>query len=310
MSSESFAAGDRGFLARLRVDPVPALLESDDPSIRMRVRRDVLGADVTAEIESLASHPARERLFSAARPDGSLSGVDPLGGTIDALLRLHDLGGVLCDPRVVKAVEWLLDAIDDCPESDRLQDLLWHARGLRAAVSLGFEDDPRVERGYRSLAGLARADGGWLPASAVLESLGETADPVDVARDPTVPSHIATTCAVTRAFTASPRRMDWPVVRGAAEFLLSAVGRDGSYTGEKSFSWDRWDPARETPSRYAVFTALAHVPYLAEDPRMAALARWILERQGDDGRWEHEDALTVDVLVALRRLSQAARVCG
>lgn len=309
MSERVAAAGAlRGFRARLPADPVPTLLASADPEVVLRVRRDVLGQDVVGELEDLARLPSREMVLRAADPSGALSSVDPFAGTIAALLRVFETGGAMGDPRVDAGCRWLVERIASANDAERLDDLRWFARGARALALLGHEDEPALESLFEWIRDRIRADGGWLPTWVVRDELGPDGDAaVD---DPTLPSHVATTCAVARAFGASPRRRAWPVVRRIGEFLLSSIGRAGRYAGEEPEAWDRHDIAGEHPSRYGVLSAIAHLPFNAEDPRVAAAIRWVLDQQDDDGRWAADDRLTVDVLIALKRLDHASRICG
>lgn len=297
-----------GFRSRLPCDPIAMLLESGNPEVVLGVRRDLLGQDVAEQWAALADLPERIALLRASDESGALSSVDSFAGTVAALLRVADLGGAMSDPRVDAACRWLLRHVGQSDEVARREDLRWFARAARALVRLGHEDDPVVEDLYRWFAATIRPDGGWLPSWVVRDQFGPGGEAA--VSDPTLPSHIATTCAVARAFGASPRRREWPVVRQVGEAILNCVGRDGRYPNEEAEAWGRHDDSREHPSRYGVLSAIAELPFNAEDPRVAEVMRWVLEHQDENGRWERNDLLTLDVLIALKRLHEASRACG
>lgn len=272
------------------------------------VRQELLGLDVAEQWAELADSSERSGLLRTSDESGALSSVDPFAGTVAALLRIADLGGAMGDARVDSACRWLLAHVDKSDEKARQEELRWYARAAKALVRLGHEDDPIVESLYQWFSETMRADGGWLPSWVVRDELGPGGE--EAVTDPTLPSHLATTCAVARAFGASPRRREWPLVRNVGEAILNSIGREGRYPHEEVEAWSRYDDSREHPSRYGVLATIADLPFNGEDPRIAEATQWVLDHQGEDGRWEANDRLTLEVLTTLKRLHEASRVCG
>jgi len=146
------------------------LLRSDEPAIRLLVRRDILGEPPDADASRISSGPMVTALLSGQHDDGGF-GRDPYRkwtGVHWRLISLAELGVPPSDPRAAAAAErvltWITRGLRHPPE---VIDGLVRAHGsvqgnaLGACCRLGLAGDPRAQHLAESLISWQWPDGGW-----------------------------------------------------------------------------------------------------------------------------------------------------
>jgi hypothetical protein len=295
----------------LRANPLPWLLEEDNPSVRYFALVDILG------------QPSRDRRVIAARKAIMEKGIVPkllakqkkggywekaedfyirtkYKGTVWQLIILAELGADGNDPRIKSACEFILRI-----SQDRESGGFAYCGGLRGGghhsavlscltgnmvwslVRLGFLDDPRIKRGIDWLTtyarfddGIDRAPRGW---------------PYDK-REPCWGKHTCHSGAVKilKALAEIPEKKRSPEVRrtiemGAEYFLRHHVfKRSHDLSKDVKPKWVKFGfPTMWDGDALEVFGILVKLGY--RDARMRDAAELILSKQDENGRWALEN---------------------
>jgi hypothetical protein len=324
-----------GWRARLGRDPVPILLREGSPGLVARVRRDLIddeeapGPDevVTyAEVKAFLRKQEKSGAFPAKPPEKTL-GSAKFGravATIRALERLADFGLRKAHPAVAHAAELLLSsqagdggigdlALGETPESRaKMPALHFQGWALAALCRVGFDDDPRVEKGFHYLLANRQADGGWAWRGVRTDSAARPS------------SHLVTGMAL-RAFAASPTRRTSREARRAAELLATRFLQPDRYPDRKAATyWEQFGEPRFYTDVLDALDGVTAVGLGKENSGVRTAEAYVRGRQNPDGLWypggptrpdakpatppsskEREPArwLTVRVLIVLRRVN-------
>jgi hypothetical protein len=291
-------------------NPIPWLLEPENPSVRYWTLLDILdrSADdpevrtARAAIMTMGPVPA---ILDAQYPDGYW--VKPGGGyspkyrsTVWQIIFLAELGADPADERVRRGCEYLLShtiaandafsALQKPVPSGAIPCL--NGNLLYALQCLGYRDDPRVQAALGWLACAITGEGDFR----YLKS-GTCGPGFACSANEGQPCAWGANKAM-KALIAIPPQQRTPALQRAievgAEFLLSrdpAVA-DYPYTKRVSSTWFKfgfpltyWSDVLETT---AVLVELGY----GNDPRLANAFQLILNKQDAQGRWKLENALT------------------
>ncbi|MCL5959140.1 MAG: nitrogen fixation protein NifH, partial [Chloroflexi bacterium] len=167
----------RQWLARLNGDPIPWLLEPDNPSVRYFTLTEILekspnGVESKAAKAAIATSPVVEAIFAAQFPEGYWeSATRPYAakyrGTVWQLILLAELGVSGDDGRVRLAVEHLFRQgqhqsggfTSNGAKSGVLPCLSGNM--VRSLLQFGYLEDERVARAIKYLLASQDGDGGW-----------------------------------------------------------------------------------------------------------------------------------------------------
>ncbi len=289
---------------RLRFDPLPALVVSDDPALRYAVARDLLGDD-PGPAAALWSLPKVESLLRRQNPDGSWpypgGGVAKYRATedYDQIETYRNLG-VLVEkcaatrrlPAVGRAAEYLFSRQTDAGDFrgiyGRQYTPNYTAGILELLVKAGYGSDLSVQRAFAWLLSIRQDDGGW--AIPMLTRKGRWDQPSlsrpALATDRSQPASHMVTGVVLRAFAAHPRYRRSSAARRAAGLLA-----------DRLFSRDKY-PGRDAPSFWTGFgfpfwftdliSALDSLTLIGVSPRHPKVAEaldWFVRAQRPDGTW-------------------------
>lgn len=147
------------------------LLASDEPGIRLQVRRDLLGDAADDDLKRVVDGPLMQQLLADQEADGSF-GVHPYTkwrGAHWRLVSLVDLGLPAGEPHAAAAASTVLDWLDGEVDPAQLRTLQGRYRGhasqegnaVFVATRLGMAGDPRVHRLVAALLLWQWPDGGW-----------------------------------------------------------------------------------------------------------------------------------------------------
>jgi hypothetical protein len=324
-----------GWRARLGRDPVPILLREGSPGLVARVRRDLIDDDEAPGPDELVTYPEVKAFLRKQEKNGAFPAKPPektLGSpkfvravaTVRALERLADFGLRKAHPAVERAAELLLSsqgsdggigdlALGETPESrPKLPAVHFQGWALATLSRIGFDDDKRIESGFRFLLANRQADGGWAWRGVRTDSAARPS------------SHLVTGMAL-RAFAASPSRRTSREARRAAELLATRFLQPDRYPDRKAASF--WEQLGEPRFYTDVLDALDGVTAVGlgkENSGVRTAEAYVRGRQNPDGLWypgapvrpdakpatppsakEREPArwLTVRVLIVLRRVN-------
>ena len=298
--------------AFLKGDPLPWLLEPENPSVRYFVLTDLLDrpADdnevIKAKAEINSSRPVKA-ILDAMYPAGYWfkpgPGYSPkYRSTVWSLMFLDQLGADSSDPRVRTACEYVLSHTQapsggfGCSGSANLphppDSLVLHCLNgnlLRAMLDFGLGDDERVQRAIewqaRSITGKKFSEyytsGTTGPGFACAYNNGQ----------PCAWGAIKALRALAR-IPASRRTLQVrQAIKASVEFLLSRDPAQADYPagyGRISSGWFKLG----FPSGY-VADVLQNLETLAElgrgnDRRLKPAIRWLLSKQDTHGRWKNQ----------------------
>lgn len=288
---------------QLKFDPLPPLLATNNAAIRYFAQRDLAGEDVPP-VETLWQLPAVTAILKRQTTNGAWpypSGKAELRDqedydqieTFRTLRYLIEKYGLdRRHPAIQHAAEFLFAHQTD--EGD-LRGIYgnqytptYTAALMELLIKAGYDQDPRIEHGFRWLFSIRQKDGGW---AIPLRTLGKKLD-AQVLHAPLIQpnrakpfSHLVTGM-VLRAFAAHP------YYRQSAEALVA-----GKLLASRFFCADVYVD-RRTPSFWTHFTypfwftdllsaldSLAWIGFPATDPQINKALEWLLAQQQANGLW-------------------------
>jgi hypothetical protein len=299
------------------IDATPLLLSDPSPALRSRVLTELLDVD-----------PADPELIDATRQRDR----DDHDPTVGADGSWRSLAWSLCvlayqgftadDPRVAALAEQVF--AEQQPDGSFPLDQFRRGRRpsvysmaplqvalpLRGLAMAGYATDPRAERAYQWLLDVQLDDGAW----PVGESHGQPGYIAGYRKLPGSRGCRATTQGAIACLVQHPELATSDHVRRPLDLLLQRETRDMWSLGTDVARLT----GREQPHGFFTFYAdfdLAMIVNLAsragaslDDPRVAELVAFLIERRGPYGLWEHPKHpelsrwLTFDLSLSLRRL--------
>ncbi len=290
-----------GWRARLASDPIPRLLREGTPSVLARVRRDLIDDSEAPTADEIAGYTEVKSLLRKLEKDGSFparAGDKELGppkfarclATLRSLDRLADQGLRLEEKSSVAAQ---LNRVANCilasqDSAGGIADLILsdspkgrgkvvalHFQGwaLSALCRAGFENDPRIEKGFRFLLSLRQDDGGWAWRGVRTDSAAR-------------PSSHLITGMVLRAFASSKERRTSREARRAAELLATRFLQPDRYEDRKAPSY--WEILSEPRFYTDVLDALDTITSIGlgkENSGVRTAEAYLRSRQAKDGLW-------------------------
>jgi hypothetical protein len=312
--------------AQLNADPLPWLLEPDNPSVRYFALRDLLDCPATdpdvraARAAIMDSEPVRA-ILAARHPDGYW--VEPGPGyrpkytsTVWQLIILTDLGADGADERIQESCDYLLShsqassgglSINATPSG-----VLHCLNGnlTYALLALGLPpDDDRIQR---ALDWEARA---ILGEDATFYASGTTGPGFECVANARLPCAWGAVKAL-KAFALLPpdaSARGGPRVQRAVdagvEFMFSRnlARADYPYQGRISSDWYKFGyPLGYTSDILEALEALAGLGH-ARDPRLASAIEFVLSKQDGEGRWKLEHTLNGKMWVDIEQKGKPSK---
>lgn len=275
----------------LKADPLPWLLEPDNPSVRYAALIDLLDRsphdpEVQQARAAIRTSPIVQAICAHQRRDGAWLGTDfyiPKGlATFWRLTLLGDLGLSLADDRdlVRRACEFMFahqDA-DGCfrrvrrRQGKRVRERAdvpcTHARIVRALIQLDYGDDPRTKRAIAWLVHTQRDDSAWLCTG----------------RNPRR-GCLRATIDYLRAVELFPAMKKNPATQRAAEFVASTILQPKMGRFHVSEAWTIFEFPYFNYSLIPTLLALLRLGMSANHSSIAPAIRYVLDRQREDGTW-------------------------
>lgn len=249
------------WLHQLGVDPLPTLQASGNEALQYFVRRDLLEEDV-GPVDSLWELPLAAKILKKQREDGSWKypgGKEEIRSqrnydklqTYKMLMELVEkYGFTKAHPAIQSAARFLFTFQTE--EGDfrgiyRSQYSPNYSAGImELLIKAGYDEHPRIERGFAWLLSMRQNDGGWAvpmrtgtgKGSATIKDafwLPETIQP-----DRSKPFSHWCTGIVLRAFAAHTEYRKAPEARHAGELLKSRFFQRDKYTDRQAaYFWEK-----------------------------------------------------------------------
>ena len=315
-------------LGGLKANPLPWLLEEDNPSVRYYTLIDILDVPprdrrVIEAKKAIMEKGIVPKILARQKKGGYWEKAEDFyvqtkyKGTVWQLIILAELGADRNDPRIRSAGEFVLGASQD-RESGGFAYRGGPAGGHHSAVlpclagnmvwsllRLGFRGDPRVERGIEWLTTYARFDDrtGAAPKGWPYEM-----------REPCWGKHTCHSAAakILKALAEIPEKERSPEVRrtidAGAEYFLEHHVFKRSHDLSKAVKpkWLKFGfPTMWDGDALEVFGTLTGLDY--RDPRMRDAAKLILTKQDASGRWALENTYNGRFQVDIEKKGQPSK---
>jgi hypothetical protein len=300
----------RGWLGRLRVDTLGALLDLADEvpagqAICYFVRRDLL-AEQVGPVQVLWDLPGAKKLVTKQQADGSwrYPGRNrELYPEInyDLLETFRSLGQLVQKygfDRQHPAIARAADYVFSCQtEEGDIRGVLgtqympyYHAVISELLIAAGYADDRRVVRGLDWLLAMRQDDGGWIvPMQAVpaKEKTREVWSAPPIPPDRSKPHAHLATGMVLRAFAVHPEYRHRQEVQVAAECLKSRFFKADKYNDRKAPRyWTKFQFPFWWTNILTALDSLTLLGFSVDDPDVQKGLDWFVANQEDNGLWK------------------------
>ncbi len=290
---------------RLRVDPLPPLLASENPALRYFARRDLLGERV-GPVQTLWELPEAKRILKKQETDGAWPPAVQKHSAVNYRLietwrhfryLVEQYGFTREHPQARTASEFLFSC--QTPEGD-IRGMLadqyatYYTGAIMALlIRAGYEDDPRIEKGFQWLLSIRQSDQGWtipiltrgLDRQTLQRLTSRHAQPVEPDRSKPFSHHW--TGMVLRAFAAHPKYRKFPDARLAGQLLKARFFKPDSYSSYRAASyWIRFEHPFWWNNLLSALDSLSRLGFSADDASMTAALDWLREHQEKSGLWK------------------------
>jgi hypothetical protein len=290
---------------QLRFDPLPPLLSSSDEGFQYFARRDLLGEGV-GPVSRLWGLPGALKILKRQRTDGSWdrSGEKKHQAINYRLIEtwkqfrflVEMYGFSREDPSTAKAAEFLFACQTEQGDIRGFLANQYATYYTGAIMSLliqaGYEDDPRIEKGFQWLLSMRQDDLGWsvpiithkFDGKTMYRLTSEYAEPVEPDRSRPF-SHNATGM-VLRAFAAHSTYRRSEAAAIAARLLKSRFFQPDRYTSYQAASyWVRFQYPFWWNNLVAALDSISLIDP-SRDEKMEEALDWLVDHQEDDGLWK------------------------
>ena len=294
------------WLQQLKYDPIAPLLSSGNEALRYFARRDLLGERV-GPVDRLWELPEAQRILRKQLADGSWPRP---GATKHPAVNYHlietwrhfrflveQYGFTLEHPQAQKAAEFLFSCQTDEGDIRGILANQYATYYTGAIVSLliqaGYEDDPRIQEGFRWLLAMRQDDGGWsipmithkFDRATQYRLTSEYAEPVQP--DRSKPFSHNWTGMVLRAFAVHPEYRKSEAARTAAHLLVSRLFQPDRYTSYKAASyWVRFEYPFWWNNLVSALDSVSLIGLTKDDEQVSKAIDWLVEHQEEDGLWK------------------------
>ncbi len=275
--------------ALLRANPLPWLLEPENPPARYATLRHLLDRpandpEVRACLAAIPEYPPLVSLLATQKPGGFWVKRDYYlpkhNGTFWVLCVLGDLGLTAEHPQIRQSCDFMFTfQREDGPFCRRRRvsgrGIVWdtepgpctHARIVRFLIQFGYGDDPRLRSAIDWHLASQRNDGMW-----------------DCGR-PARPGCLRATHDVLRVAALDSQAAAHPAVARGAAVLCDLLMKKGMSRYHVGIPWTtlQWPPFDY--SLVSTLDSLARLGYTLDHPRVAEATDYLLSRQLADGSW-------------------------
>jgi hypothetical protein len=292
--------------SKLMHDPITPLIRSSIETVQYFTKRDLLDESV-APISTIWQLPEALKIIRKQEPDGSwtkpgkLETIYPrhhysLVETWKTLrLLVEEYGFTRLHPATARAAEFIFSC--QSKEGDIRgfignQYATYYTGAIIALlIKAGYEDDPRIERGFKWLLSMRQYDGGWtipilthkFDRKTMFKLTSQYAESVEP--DRSKPFSHNWTDMVLRAFAAHSQYRKSKEAKVAADLLKGSFFQPDYYASYRSASyWVRflfwW------PNLVTALDSLSLMEYSAEDPNVKKAIGWLVHNQERSGLWK------------------------
>jgi len=291
---------------QLRFDPLAPLLSAGNEALGYFARRDLLG-EPAGPIQALWSLPGVQRILRKQLPNGAWPrpgvnqhpaiNVELTEAWRQLRFLVEQYGLTREHPQVERACEFVFScqsAAGDLRGMLANQYATYYTGAIMALlIQAGYEDDPRIEKGFHWLLGMRQEDGGWsipllthkLDRTTQYRLTSEHAEPLEPDRAKPF-SHNATGM-VLRAFAVHPAWRQSEAALAAGRLLRGRFFQPDAYTSYHAAGyWLRFDYPFWWNHLVAALDSLSRMDFSRDDAQIGAALNWLVRHQRADGLWD------------------------
>lgn len=290
---------------QLQIDPVPRLLASQNQAIIYFVRRDLLNKKVEP-IAAIQKLPGPKSLLNKQQVDGAwrYPGVSKehlrsqedynqveTYRNLSILIEKYGFDGG--HSAIVKAAEFLLSK--QTAEGDfrgiygNQYSPNYSAAIMELLIKAGYDNDPRIEKGFKWLLSIRQNDGGWAIALRTVKAKynSATLSGAIIQSDLSKPFSHLVTGVVLRAFAASVKHRKSEDAFKAGKLLASRLFKRDVYPDRNTPEyWERVSYPFWFTDIVSALDSLSLLGFTRDNPNIARALNWLKQRQRDDGIFE------------------------
>jgi hypothetical protein len=295
------------WIQRLKFDPIPVLVKSENKVLAYFARRD-LSENSVESVETLWNLPNVVKIIGKQQRDGSWK---YRGGesyvrsqqnynqleTYRILGQLVELYGLTSEHFAIrKAADFLFGFQTEEGDFRGIYGTQYtpnySAAIMELLIKAGYEEDSRIERGFKWLLSFRQNDGGWVipfrtigtKGSKLLQAMKE---PEPIRPDKSKPSSHCITGVVSRAFAAHRKYRRTKEAKDAGELLKSRFFQPDRYPDRKDPSfWTKFTFPFWFTDLLSALDSLSVLGFTEDGPQIENALRWLSERQQEDGLWK------------------------
>jgi len=291
---------------QLKFDPLQPLLRSGNIAIQHFVRQDLLGED-SDPIDPLWNLPEVRRILGRQLANGSWPRAGKLKHSAinynlietwrQFRFLVQQFGFTRKHPGTERSAEYLFSCQTKQGDIRGMlanQYATYYTGAIMALlIQAGYENDPRILRGFEWLLGIRQSDNAWsvpiithhFDRATMYRLTSEYAEPVEPDRSKPF-SHNATGMVI-RAFAAHPtyRRAEAAVI--AAQLLKSRFFQQDSYTSYRSADyWTRFQYPFWWNNLVAALDSVTLIGASMDDEQIERAVLWLRNHQLGNGLWD------------------------
>jgi len=289
----------------LKHDPIPPFLSSDDQALVYFVKRDLLG-EATGPVDRLWQSPGAQKILEKQLPDGSWprTGEKKHPAINHALIEtwknfrylVEQYGFTRQHPQARQAAEFLFScqtAAGDLRGMLANQYATYYTGALMSLlIQAGYQEDPRIEKGFQWLLAMRQSDGGWtipilthkFDRSTQYRLTSQFAEPV--APDRSKPFSHNWTGMVLRAFAVHPSYRHSEAATTGAHLLKSRFFQPDVYGSYRAASyWLRFGYPFWWNNLVAALDSISRIGVSNDDPQIQQALDWLIDHQEESGLW-------------------------
>jgi len=295
-----------GWQNRLKYDPLYHLVSSGNKALAYFAKRDLLEEEVDT-IETLWQLAPVIRITHKQQKDGSWK---YHGGKAYVRskqnynqLETHRILGQLVEkyglirkhPAIEKAADFLFKFQTEEGDFRGIYGNQYTPNYAAAIMELlikaGYEDDPRIERGFNWLLSIRQKDGGWaIPLRTIGKDSGTLLqalkNPKPIKPDRSKPFSHCVTGVVLRAFASHEKYRKTEEAKVAGKLLESRFFQADKYHDRRASSfWKKFSFPFWFTDLLSSLDSLSLIGFTIDDPQIKKALEWLIKKQQENGGW-------------------------
>jgi hypothetical protein len=292
------------WLKKLTYDPLDPLINSNNPYIEYFTQRDLL-EDKVPPITDLWELPAPQKIIRRQQEDGSWK--YPGGNkkirspeNYNQLETFRQLGELVekygfnkNHSSIRKAAEFLFSCQTE--EGDfrgiygNQYATTYSSAIMELLIKSGYQDDPRIEKGFQWLISHRQDDGGWaIPLRTMGITYSDALKMKDLLQgDRSKPFSHLITGMVLRAFAAHPHYRNAPEAHHAGKLIMNRFFQRDKYVDRQDKKY--WESVSFPFWFTNIVTSLDSLYYLGfgvDEPQIQLGLDWLVEKQKEEGTFD------------------------